>query len=67
MVQWINLMNKITFLLRNNFYNRFRQWWVKSHLKSEMRNALEAYNALLLIFMEEDHEEFYNITRMTPE
>lgn len=31
-----------------------------------MRNTLGAYNALFLIFMKEDHEEFYNMTRMTP-
>lgn len=41
-----------------------RRWWVKGHLKE--RNICGAYRVLFLYFKEQDHEEFYKLTRMTP-
>lgn len=66
MLQWANLLQKVLFLCKCKGSFRFRRWWVKTHLREEMREIFGAYNSLFLVFIVVDHEEFYNMTRMTP-
>lgn len=44
-----------------------RRWWVKFHIRQAMRNLFGGYQRLFLYYMHEDHEQFYHMTRMTPE
>lgn len=46
---------------------RFRRWWVKPHITEEMREMFGNYQNLFFYLINTDHEEFYNLTRMTPD
>lgn len=62
--QWFNLMH--LYMQWCNRKLRFRRWWVKRHITNEMRDLFGAYQTLFIYFAQNDHEEFYNMTRMTP-
>lgn len=57
------LHHKILMLKQKRKQYHSRRWWVKEHLKQ--RNILGAYRVLFLYFKENDHEEFYKLTRLT--
>lgn len=42
-----------------------RRWWVKPHLYTNIRHELGAHQKLFMYFQTNDHEEFYNFTRMS--
>ncbi|XP_043483573.1 uncharacterized protein LOC122512032 [Leptopilina heterotoma] len=64
-MQWTSVF-RLLFILKKQ-RRSFRRWWVKAHIRSHMRNAFGAYENLFLYFMREDHEEFFSMTRMTPD
>lgn len=43
-----------------------RRWWVKCHLRNQIREAHGACETIWRYFYLHDHEEFFNMTRMTP-
>lgn len=61
---WLNLVNLYLRWSQNTF--PLRRWWVKSHIRNEMRDMFGAYQTLFMYFTQTDHEEFYKMTRMTP-
>ena len=45
----------------------FRRWRSKPHITEEVRSKVGAYSNLFRYFFLHNHEEFYNLTRMTIE
>lgn len=66
-----HVLHKVKFLLL--YFNTkrrrsvFRQWSVKAHIISEMRSMFGTYESWFLYYMTENHEDFYLMTRMTPD
>ncbi|XP_043476015.1 uncharacterized protein LOC122507396 isoform X2 [Leptopilina heterotoma] len=44
-----------------------RRWWVKPHIRHNLRELFGAYQTLFLYYIRSDHEEFYKMARMTPD
>lgn len=61
---WLQIM-KMKLILRRRRRRILRRWWVKPHLSKEIRQKLGAHQKLFTYFRTNDHEEFYNLTRMT--
>lgn len=57
----INLqINKLILLLKQR--KKGRRWWVKPHLKPDIRLKYGCYDNLFKYFKNHDHEEFYQLT-----
>lgn len=61
---WLTIANLYITLCDSQ--SHFRRWWVKPHIREEMRNIFGVYETLFFYFAENDHEEFYKMTRMMP-
>lgn len=44
---------------------RFRRWWVKPHIRVNVRNAYGSFATFFAYFKLEDHEEFNKMFRLT--
>jgi len=42
-----------------------RRWWVKPHFYTNIRHNLGAHQKLFMYFQTNDHDGFYNFTRMS--
>lgn len=42
-----------------------RRWWVKPHITVPFRNRFGAYHKLFTYFKWQDHDEFFEFTRMS--
>lgn len=60
---WTNFQKLL--LLVNNRRKVRRRWWVKPHLFSEIRNNVGAHAKLFTYFRTSDHDEFFEMTRMS--
>lgn len=60
---WIQII-KLRLILRRR-RRRLRRWWVKPLLSMDVRQKLGAHRKLFMYFRTTDHEEFYNLTRMS--
>jgi len=61
---WIQII-KMRFILRRKRRRIMRRWWVKPYLTTNIRQKIGAHQKLFVYFRSTDHEEFYNLTRMT--
>lgn len=63
---WLTIM-RLYLKFRRQFKSKIRRWWVKPFIKEMNRNMFGAYETAFLYFFENDHEEFYDMVRMTPD
>lgn len=63
--EWLNVVNFFNRLCRRR--PQFHRWWVKLHIRQQTRDLFGSYRTLFLYFMYNDHEEFYKMTRMSPD
>lgn len=65
MLSWMKILHLYLRYL-NICGDGVRRWWVKPHIKDQMRDIFGAYEALFLYFFQNDHDEFLKMVRMTP-
>ncbi|XP_031789426.1 protein ALP1-like isoform X1 [Nasonia vitripennis] len=65
---WIKVYNIISIILQICLRKcNIRRWWVKPHLRNELRDEYGAYNCIFRYFKLNDEEEFQKFVSMTSE
>ena len=71
-LQLLNLLNALLLLLKLKCLIKLRKavlssrrWWVKPHLRNNIRDAIGGYNKIFIYYKLQDHEKFYRLIRMS--
>ncbi|XP_043462833.1 protein ALP1-like [Leptopilina heterotoma] len=62
-LEWLNLIR----LYMRMSSEVFRRWWVKPHIKTHMRELFGAFDTIFNYFVNNDHENFRKMVRMSVE
>ena len=67
LLRWMIFIHAINIVLNDIFkkYHTIRRWWVKPHLKNNVRNEYGGFVTMYCYFKENDHEEFKNFVGVT--